>query len=33
MFSKNEHLPFWQTPWFWDAGVGVFVGILPWMFW
>lgn len=33
MFPKDEHLPFWKTPWFWGAGVGVFFGILQWMFW
>jgi SSS family solute:Na+ symporter len=33
MFPKNEHLPFWKTPWFWGAGVGVFFGVLQWMFW
>ncbi len=33
MFPKDEQLPFWKTPLFWGAGVGVFFGILQWMFW
>jgi solute:Na+ symporter, SSS family len=33
MFPKNEHLPFWKTPLFWAIGVGIFFGILQWMFW
>ncbi len=33
MFPKSERLPFWKTPLFWAAGVGVFFGILQWVFW
>ena len=33
MFPKNAHLPFWKTPLFWAIGVGIFFGILQWMFW
>jgi solute:Na+ symporter, SSS family len=33
MFPKDEHLPFWKGPLFWGAGVGIFFGILQWIFW
>jgi solute:Na+ symporter, SSS family len=33
MFPRSDRLPFWQTPLFWGTGVGVFFGILQWIFW
>ncbi|MGH9343029.1 MAG: sodium:solute symporter family protein [Terriglobia bacterium] len=32
-FPKPEPTAFWKTPLFWAAGVGVFFGILQWLFW
>jgi len=28
-----EPMPMWKKPWFWAIGVGIFFGVLQWMFW
>lgn len=32
-FPKTEPVPLWKSPLFWAIGVGIFFGILQWIFW